>query len=125
MGFRFCFHAESDSSINVICNRNQKAFVILTALLPQPRDQPTLIKTASYSNQYMSQMVAHAEKIEFSRPGKHLIMLGKCLLEYFNKYSSLNEQGLDLIHRGLEAKFHCAKLFVKFDEQNCDSHQYN
>ena len=102
--------------INAIRNVNNAAIVVLTATLPQPTDQPNLIKMASYHNRYMSQLAADGQRLEFSRPGKHLLQLGKCMLDFFDEYHNLNEKGLDMIRRGLEAKFHCAKLQQKFEE---------
>ena len=64
----------------------------------------------------MSQLAAEAPRIEFSRPGKHLLVLGKCNLDYFDPYNNLNEWEEELVRRGLEAKFHCAKLHSKFEE---------
>ena len=83
--------------LNAIHEKNNWALVVLTATLPQPSDQTNLIKTASYRNRYMSQMAVDVRHLEFSRPGKHLLQLGKCSLDYFDEYYNLNAKGLDLI----------------------------
>ena len=104
------------SCLNAIKNKNSKALLVLTTTLPQPNDSGAVIKTAGYRNRYMSQLAAEAPRLEFSRPGKHLLQLGTCNLDCFDPFGNLTEKGLDLIRRGLEAKFHCAKLNQKFEE---------
>ena len=60
------------------------------------------------------QQLAHdAEWLEFSKPGKQLLMGRGPALEYYDEYNNLNDAGLDVIRRGIEAKLRCAKVFAK------------
>ena len=107
-GLAFC--------LNAIRDKNTKAIIVLTATLPSPSDSKVVIRVANYRNGYLSQLAGEAPRLEFSRLGKFLTQTGGCVLEYFDEFNNLNNEGLDVVCRGLDAKFRCARLRARFEE---------
>ena len=96
--------------LRVIRNRNKLAIIVLTAALPVPGDDRRIINNSGMRNHFMSQMAMEALRLEFSKPGKHLIQFGRVDQKFFNERNELSDQGLDLVSFALLAKFKCTKL---------------
>ena len=89
---------------------NQHAVVVLSAALPCLRDDRRVINASGMRNHYLSQLAVEAPRLEFSKPGKHLIQFGKVDSKFFTEEGVLNARGLDSVSFALSAKFKCAKL---------------
>ena len=67
-------------------------------------------------NHYLSQLAMDTPRLEFSKPGKHLIQFGKVAGHFFNQFAHLNGQGLETVAFALNAKFKCARLCTLYVE---------
>ena len=105
LGVNRCL-AEIRSS-NTLCS------VVLTATIPSPSDMLTVVRTATYRNGYLSQLAHDSEWLEFAKPGKQLLVGKGPAVEFFDEFNNLNDNGLDVVRRGIEAKLRCAKVFEK------------
>ena len=95
---------------------NLHAFIVMCAIIPAPGDTLDLRKTAGYRHGYMSYLAGDSNRLEFSKPGKHLLQGGSAIKHFYDGEACLTERGLDIIARALEAKIRCASVFRKFDE---------
>ena len=107
------FKMSVNSCTDLIHKQNPGAVVVYTATLPSPGDKLSTIRTAGYRNGYLSQLAHDAPWLEFSCPGKQLLATRGPVKEFFDEFDMLNDAGLDVVRRGLEAKIRCAKLFEK------------
>ena len=102
-----------NATIQAIRNKNSTAMIVLTATLPAPGDECHIIRTAKYRNSYLSRLAGDNPLLEFSRPGKHLLQVGGPDPQFYDDFDNLNDKGLDMVRRALEAKFVCGKLRAK------------
>ena len=107
------FKLEVNKCIAEVRQLNARCTLVLTATLPNPSDTLRVVRTAVYRNGYLSQLAHDAEWLEFSKPGKQLLVGRGPALEYYDEYNNLNDAGLDVVRRGIEAKLRCAKIFAK------------
>ena len=107
------FKRAVDRCFESIRSRNSFCSVVLTATLPSPGDTLRVVRTASYRNGYLSQLAHDSERLEFSKPGKQLLATRGPSLDYYDEFNNLNDMGLDVVRRGIEAKLRCAKILDK------------
>ena len=107
------FKKAVERCLQAIQSKNGFCSVVLTATLPSPRDTLRVVRTASYRNGYLSQLAHDSDKLEFSKPGKQLLAVRGPRIEFFDEFNNLNDMGLDVVRRGIEAKVRCAKIFEK------------
>ena len=107
------FKLEVNKCLAEIRQCNTQCSVVLTATLPNPSDTLRVVRTATYRNGYLSQLAHESEWLEFSKPGKQLLVGKGAAVEFFDEYNNLNDAGLDVVRRGIEAKLRCAKVLEK------------
>ena len=104
------------ATLGAIRKRNEFAIIIFTAIIPGPNDTPAMKKTAGFRHGYLSYLAAQSRRLEFSRPGKHLLFNGTTIPDFYNSLGEVNERGLDQISRAIMAKIRCAGVFCTFHE---------
>ena len=109
------------ASLQAIRVRNKNAIIMFCAIIPFPGDSPEVKRTSSYRHGYLSFLAGDASKLEFSKPGKHLINRGAAVPSFFNNFGLLTERGLDQVRRALEAKIRCAAVLTKYKELHSGS----
>ena len=100
----FVFETNLRKSIVTIRECNSSAFIVLCATLPVPGDNFHDINTSKHRSGVLARMANDNELLEFLKPGKKLVKRpGGAMREFFEK-GKLNEDGLQQVKRGIEAK---------------------
>ena len=94
--------------------KNQHVIIVISASLPAPGDTQPCIRTASYRNYWLGKVVNDSRLLDFACPGKNLLSNQGPILDYYDEFHNLNDQGVDQVRRALEGKFRAAKLRKKF-----------
>ena len=104
------------SCLQAIRNLNKNAIIMFTAVIPVPGDTPEVKRTSGYRHGYLAFLAGDANKLEFAKPGKHLLNRGSAIASFFDSFGNLTERGLDQVRRGIEAKSRCASVLKKYEE---------
>ena len=107
------FKYSVQTCLDEIHSRNPTAITVLTATLPGLGDNIRVVRTAGYRNGYLSQLAHEASWLEFSKPGKQLLTPRGPAEDFYDEFYNLNDAGLDVVRRGIEAKVRCAKLLQR------------
>ena len=110
------FEKSLRSCVAEIRLKNPHAIIVFAATIPVPGDTVSDIHTSKHRSAVLARMASCDQKLEFSKPGKKLIRRpGGTIKEYFRD-RELNQEGLNLVRRGIEGKINCGHLLQKYSE---------
>ena len=79
-------------------------FIILGAMLPATTDTKPMVNSIVFRNSRFASLCATSDQLEFAQPGKQLLQPCGPTPEYFTDKGLLNDSGVDVVRRALEAK---------------------
>ena len=77
---------------------------MLGAMLPSVGDTKPMVNSIVFHNNRFANLFLTSDQLEFARPGKQLLQPGGPIPEYYDERGNLNEGGVDVVRRAIEAK---------------------